>query len=472
MMLKNLFSCIALLLLQFSIMAQDVSLPLQKAFEQFENDNQLHHAISSLYVIDAATGKPIFDKQAQTGLAPASTQKIITAATAFEMLGQNFKYQTYITYDGEIVNGVLKGNLIIKASGDPTLGSARWSSTSDSSVLKKIKSILDKAGIKKISGNVFVDENEWGVNPLPDGWIWQDMGNYYGAGARGFNWKENQYDLILKPGAKQGDSTSIIKTKPILQGFYLENYIKTGAAGSGDNGYIYVAPNSQSGFATGTIPAGVSIFTISGSMPHPAKQFVFEVSQYLLTNGIEVNIDNKLNVETSMQQTSPILKNKILDSIASPSHDSIVYWFLRKSVNLYGEALIKTLALKDNKEGTTDNGVATVKKFWEKAGVDNDALNIYDGSGLSPLNRVTTHAQVAVLQFAKTKKWFTAFYDAMPLYNGIKMKSGTISDVKGFCGYHKSKSGGEYIFSFLINNYSGKTAPVVNKMYQVLDELK
>ncbi|HRF25256.1 MAG TPA: D-alanyl-D-alanine carboxypeptidase, partial [Chitinophagaceae bacterium] len=140
-MLKNLFSCIALLLLQFSLLAQDVSLRLQKTFQQFENDSQLLHAISSLYVLDAATGKPVFDKQAQTGLAPASTQKIITAASAFEMLGQNFRYQTYLAYNGEIVNGELKGDLIFKASGDPTLGSTRWNNTSDSSVLKKIKSI-------------------------------------------------------------------------------------------------------------------------------------------------------------------------------------------------------------------------------------------------------------------------------------------------------------------------------------------
>jgi D-alanyl-D-alanine carboxypeptidase/D-alanyl-D-alanine-endopeptidase (penicillin-binding protein 4) len=54
----------------------------------------------------------------------------------------------------------------------------------------------------------------------------------------------------------------------------------------------------------------------------------------------------------------------------------------------------------------------------------------------------------------------------------MAMKSGTISDVKGFCGYHKSKNGKEYIFSFLVNNYSGKSSQLVGKMYKVLDELK
>ena len=51
-------------------------------------------------------------------------------------------------------------------------------------------------------------------------------------------------------------------------------------------------------------------------------------------------------------------------------------------------------------------------------------------------------------------------------------KSGTIRDVKGFCGYHKAKDGKEYIFSFLVNNYNGRTSAVVSKMYKVLDELK
>jgi D-alanyl-D-alanine carboxypeptidase/D-alanyl-D-alanine-endopeptidase (penicillin-binding protein 4) len=54
----------------------------------------------------------------------------------------------------------------------------------------------------------------------------------------------------------------------------------------------------------------------------------------------------------------------------------------------------------------------------------------------------------------------------------MKMKSGTINDVKAFCGYQKSKDGNEYIFSFLVNNYNGSTSGLVNKMYKVLDVLK
>ena len=99
-------------------------------------------------------------------------------------------------------------------------------------------------------------------------------------------------------------------------------------------------------------------------------------------------------------------------------------------------------------------------------------MNIVDGSGLSPLNRITTHAQVQVLQHAKKQSWFPGYYDAFPEYNGMKMKSGTINGVKAFCGYHKSKAGQEYIFSFIVNNYNGSSSALVQKMYKVLDELK
>lgn len=104
--------------------------------------------------------------------------------------------------------------------------------------------------------------------------------------------------------------------------------------------------------------------------------------------------------------------------------------------------------------------------------MDEDELNIVDGSGLSPLNRVTTHAQVEILKYAKKKEWFPYFQPSLPEYNGMVMKSGTISGVKGFCGYHNAKNGKEYIFSFLVNNYNGLPAALVKKMYRVLDILK
>src|SRR5688500_931708 len=94
--MKKLFLVVGCWLLITGSFAQTVSQKLQKAFQQFESDAQLKHAISALYVIDAKTGKVVFDKNSQIGLAPASTQKIITSVTAFELLGKDYRFKTEV----------------------------------------------------------------------------------------------------------------------------------------------------------------------------------------------------------------------------------------------------------------------------------------------------------------------------------------------------------------------------------------
>jgi len=113
-----------------------------------------------------------------------------------------------------------------------------------------------------------------------------------------------------------------------------------------------------------------------------------------------------------------------------------------------------------------------LNSFWEKQGIEKSALKIGDGSGLSPSNRVTVASLVKVMQYAKGRPWFNSFYDALPEYNGIKMKSGTIGGVKSFTGYVTSRSGKTYSFAIVANNFDGSAAQIVQKMYTILDILK
>lgn len=449
-------------LFPFVLSAQTITQKLQKAFQQFETDEQLKHAISSLYVIDAATGKVVFDKNSQIGLAPASTQKIITSVTAFELLGKEYRYKTEIGFDGKLNNGILSGVLLFKGSGDPTLGSWRWSFTKDTFLMAEWLKKIRELGVTKIDGSVwFVYPATFQKKSIPDGWIWQDIGNYYGAASYPLNWKENQYELKLKSGSKIGDSVIILDPT----GNYI-NELKSAGKGSGDNAYVY-----YDRVISGTIPVNESQFTISAASTDPVLDLCNDFSWYLNKSGISVDPREQFDPHTLESGIDPDEFHSISVSY-SPSLDSIIYWLNKKSINLYAEALIKTFAYEKQGFGSTDSGVAIVKKFWKDKGLDEDELNIYDGSGLSPLNRVTTHAQVEILKYAKTKDWFSYFLNSLPEYNNITMKSGTISDVKGFCGYHNAKDGKEYIFSFLVNNYSGKTSPLVGKMYKVLDVLK
>jgi len=176
-----------LLLTSLLSAAQTVTQRLDKAVKLLQQDAQMKHAMMSLYVVETATGKPIYALNEQLGLAPASTQKLFTSVAVFELLGKDFKYKTEVGYDGNISNGILKGNIYIVGYGDPTLGSWRFVQTKRDSVLKNILITLNSAGIKKIDGDIIMDDSKFSYHPLPGGWIWDDIGNYYGAGTWAIN---------------------------------------------------------------------------------------------------------------------------------------------------------------------------------------------------------------------------------------------------------------------------------------------
>lgn len=461
-MRKLLF--IVLLNVCYGSFSQTVKNKLSSAIKTLEADTQCRHSIIGLYVIDSKTGVVIFNKNGEVGLAPASCQKIITSVTAFELLGKNYTYKTSLGYNGKIDNGKLTGNIIITGSGDPTLGSWRYENTKENVLLNKFKKALKDEGINEITGEVLTDSNAWETQTIPGGWIWEDIGNYYGAGASALNWRENQYDIILRSGKRIGDSVKILSTNPVsLHGVNFINELTSAEAGSGDNTIIYMPPKAQTGYLRGTIPVNQNHFVISGSMPDGALQL--STTLYDITP--HDSSSNKIyNANQEMQAPATTFFTH-----TSPTFDSINYYFLKRSINLYGEALIKTIGYQKTKHGSTDTGINFIKDFWSKHGIEKTALNIIDGSGLSPANRVTASALVAVLQYAKKQSWFSSFYNALPVINGIKMKSGSIGGVSSYTGFINDKNGNEYIFAFIINNFNGSDYAIKQKMWTLLDIL-
>ncbi|RYY61981.1 MAG: D-alanyl-D-alanine carboxypeptidase/D-alanyl-D-alanine-endopeptidase [Chitinophagaceae bacterium] len=452
------------------ICSQDAARRISKAFTTFRQDPQLANASYSLYVIDAASGEVVFDYNSKVALAPASTQKVITTVTAFETLGAAFRFRTDFGYTGFIKDGVLNGDLVIRGSGDPSLGSWRYPGNSETAVTNAVTGAMKKAGIRQMEGIVYADDHGYESATVPGGWIWDDLGNYYGAGASALNWRENQYDLYFKPGAKVGDQPEIVRTVPPLYQVNLVNELTTAAKGSGDNSYIYLPPYSATGFIRGTIPMENN-FKISGSFPDPALQAAAVFTEALKSGGYSPGIPDSYH-NWSGDKSKSDAAFTLLHSQFSPALDSLVYWFNKKSINLYGESLLKKMGSVKNGTGSTAEGINVIKEFWKGKGIEPGELDLGDGSGLSPQNRVTTHAQVTVLRYAINRPWYKSFVDALPEYNNMKMKSGTIRKVKGFCGYQQSAGGKSYVFSFLVNNYSGNASSLIPKMYSVLDQLK
>jgi len=453
---------------------------LREAMDRLEKDPSMRHAIVSLCVSDAGTGSVVFERNSQVGLAPASCQKLFTSVAALDLLGPGYRYKTRLGYKGKIAAGVLQGSLYISGSGDPTLGSWRYDSTKEEAVLGRWVRAVQGAGIKSYTGSIIIDDRTWGTDAVPRGWIWEDIGNYYGAGAWGLDWHENQYDLRLQAGKAVGDPVKIVNRQDLAKMEVLawDNELTTGPAGSGDNAYVFLAPYGDVAIIRGTAPLQKEERVISGSLSHPARYAGFRLKDALKKEGIsragdkfaEGGVRAELSLDTD--KDTAVYPDAWIGESVSPPLDSINYWFLRRSINLYGEALIKTLALEKTGAVSTERGVTVLQDFWGQHGIDRAALHIMDGSGLSPQNRVTTDGLVKVLLYARTRPWYPNFYNSLPLFNGMHMKSGSIGGARSFSGYQTGADGKEYVFSIIVNNYDGSSAEAVKKLYGVLDILK
>jgi serine-type D-Ala-D-Ala carboxypeptidase/endopeptidase (penicillin-binding protein 4) len=467
--MKNILLLIALFFSKI-VFCQTVTIALDAAIKKLEQDAQFKHAILSMYVVDSKTGKEVFDKNSNYGLAPASCQKVITSASAFELLGNAYKYKTEIYSMESYPFNDTTYEIGIVGYGDPTIGSWRYESNKPEMFLKSIGVAVKKIKIDSAL-DIFIDDTKWGTQTIPNGWIWEDIGNYYGAGASSFNWNENQYDIVLLSGKFIGDKVAVLQ-KPFGKFFKITNELKTAAEGSGDNAYIYFDGNKNSIFLRGTIPLSKKPMTITGAIYNGADLFW----EYAQTKKINDKLTFFSLSYKSQEKHYHVREERVFEKLLythlSPTLDSINYWFLKKSINLYGEAFVKTIGYEKKGVGATDTGLNIIKYFWKQRGVEPSAINIIDGSGLSPANRVTTNALVTVMQYSKKQKWFTSFYNALPEMNGIKMKDGYISGVRSYTGYVKSKSGNEYTFALIVNNFDGSPVTVREKMWKVLDVLK
>ncbi|RZK82600.1 MAG: D-alanyl-D-alanine carboxypeptidase/D-alanyl-D-alanine-endopeptidase [Pedobacter sp.] len=459
-----------LILTALTSLAQPSIQRIDQAYNAFTSDPQTKYALTSLCILDANTGKIIYSRNENVGLSTASTLKTITSATAFQILGKDFRYQTKLAYSGTIeTDGTLKGNLIIVGGGDPTLGSWRYETTTEGTILNMWVKAIKEAGIKKIDGNVIGDESIWGTQTTPDGWVWQDIGNYYGSGASGLSWRENQFDLHLRAN-RSDNSVSVLKVVPAMPHLKIVNELKAGPEGSGDNVYSYLPALSSIAYLRGTWGLGASKSGISAATPDPAFDAAYRLQDTLQRIGITSTLPATTSRILNIDKRNVPTVSHVLTTVNSPSLSQIVYWFNKKSVNLYGEHLIKTIAWKTGKTVSTKNGASAIINYWAAKGIDRNALNILDGSGLSPGTRVTTYAMASILFQVQKEPWFPDYYNSLPENNGMKIKSGTINDVSAFAGYYTNSTGGKYVIVINVNNYSG--SGINKKLFRVLDALK
>jgi D-alanyl-D-alanine carboxypeptidase/D-alanyl-D-alanine-endopeptidase (penicillin-binding protein 4) len=471
-------------LLIFSLVCLTIrSFSQEKSSETFLADSSLMHASVSLCVADANTGDILLDYNSGISLTPASVMKIITSAAALELLGPGYTFKTKVGYTGSFNKrtGKLSGNIIIIGGGDPSLGS-KYFSDHYNDFLSNWVSEIKKLGIKKINGRVITDDSYFDYLPVPAKWLWEDEGNYYGAGAYGLSVFDNTYEIHFKT-LSDSSVPAIKEITPDESWFKLSNFLI--ASGTVNEGYIFAAPYSNSGWLSGNIPVNQDDLVLKGSITDPPFFLAEMVTNRLKTSGI--NISGIPTTTRSIQNYKPE-KIVTVTETASPPLADIIKVLNHESVNLIAEHLIKELGKKFKNHGSTASGANVIIEFLKKSGIDTNGMFIEDGSGLSPLDAINTKELVRLLVYMKNKgKYFNEYFSSLPdagkegtlknyfkdtVFNSrLRAKSGSMTRVKSFAGYFTTLTGKQMAFSIIINNYSGPSNKITSEIEDNIREL-
>lgn len=459
----------------------------QKAVDEFAHSPEFTHSTVAFYAMDAQTKEVLASYNGQTSIPTASTVKLFATSAALEILGPSYRPSTRIYSDGPVVNGILKGNLWIRGGGDPSLGSKHFTESGrEADFLKLWSDSLKNMGIQTIEGDIIADASDFEYSGVPDGWSWNDMGNYYGAGPAGICIFDNMVSYWFKTESTPGSPTTLLSTFPIINDLIFHNNIRSEKV-SGDQSYLFGGPYSLDRFGTGSLPLSQSRFEVKGSLPDPEYQLAIELKQVLQKNGIIVRgapkavrqSNGKLNA-TYDQSMRLLLTHK------GATVQQLVEQTNLKSVNLFAEQLLYLISYVKTGRGSTEGGIRLVEDHLQGK-MDIGGLFLKDGSGLSRSNGISAKHYVDLLNSMLPSKNYTTFFSSLPVsgktgtltslckdqqcQGRIVAKSGTMSRIKSYAGYIQTKSGRKLIFAVIVNNFDGGSARTVEKMEKLFNEL-
>lgn len=430
---------------------------LNKIAEEWLKDESLNGALTSYCVYDYSNDLVLSEHNQELLMIPASTLKIFTTATALKIKGNSYRFKTNFEYDGKIENKILKGNIYIIGSGDPTFGSSYFYKN-ETDVFTQLLAEINKLGITKIEGNIIGDASVW-PKQIPANWIWGDISNYFGAVPFGLSFSDNLVKIHFKSKGI-GEATEITSIEPneLFNTFKFENSVKGGT--KGDEAYIYGDPFGYHKDILGTIQHDKSDFIVKGSSPDPALQCAVVLKNYFVSNGIKVS-----GSASSVFNSDTTRKSKLICSHSSPSLDKIVYYTNIASNNLFAESLVYLIG-----NGNYGAGLGNIYNYIKKLGLNEKQIYLSDGCGLARSNLVTTSLQAKfigkVLSDPLTQKTFSESLPAASKQGSMRSigkgeyiegkmqaKTGYINHARGYSGFVKSKTGKTISFSVLFNNY-------------------
>lgn len=460
---------------------------LDKAVTTFSQGAGMEHASISIMVYDLENQTTVASLNENLTLPTASTAKMMSTAAALELLGPDYRAQTRMYMDGYIKDSVLIGNIWIRGGGDPSLGSKYFNREGHQLdfMLPWIDS-LKALGIISISGGVIGDASEFGYEGAPDGWSWNDLGNYYGAGPSGLTLYDNLVRYTFASSGKPNVTTTVKSIEPEVPGLVYHNYVKSSTK-SGDNAYLYGAPFAFDRFGTGTIPMNQSSFLVKGSLPDPELQCAYEFDKLLRAQGIETGEAPSGVREMEITSSDASYSSRtLLATHQGETLSEIVKETNFRSVNLFAEHMVSLIGYEKTGNGSTSSGLSVLENHW-KSKFDADGLHLNDGSGLSRSNAISAAHFVGMLKTMHSSKQGTVFKSSLPVagesgtmrnvckgqagHGRISAKSGSLTRVASYSGYARSSSGKQLAFAIIVNNFDGSYSTLRSRMSTLMNAI-
>lgn len=431
--------------------------------------DQMHLGV---YAVDARSGRALFAHNAERRFVPASNQKILVAAAAVSLLGPEYRFTTAVTAHGRVSGSRLDGDLVVSASGDPSLSSRYWES--GTAALEALADSVRATGLLHVTGSLVVDVSAWDSTSVGPTREVEDLRYAYGSTGGAFAIDEGELRVVVQGGASAGIPAQTTWS-PVGTADFVEARIMTTEADATERVRSDYLPESRKVVLSGGV-APHSVDTLSFALRDPVRQAAEVFRNALVRTGIEFDGSLEIrwtrNDERSADSCRPVHpracgRRTQIGAISSPPLAELVTGVFGPSQNWMAEQLVLTLGEKSGTEGSWPAGITVIESFLvDEIGIDAADVSARDGSGLSAYNLVTPRALVQVLQAMSARPFGPAFRASLPapgdpdstmeerlpdLRGRLRAKTGTISNVNSLSGYLVRNNGQEVIFSILAN---------------------
>jgi len=433
----------------------------QQAVDEFAGQDNLRHASLGIAVVNLDSSRVMASHGIDQSDITASTMKTVTSSAALGLLGPDFTFETPVYLDGEIKGNRFKGNLVVRGTGDPTLGT-RYIPVTD--VVAEIVTALQQRGITKIEGNVVCDDSYYPYPYYHNDWDVGDLAWGYGAAVHALNFHDNLMNVSFTVDSTSGVSPFTVT--PPVPGLQVVNRMVTGTGRDAvDFGLEYATP--------ALVLTGDAVpkqYQYNFTNPAPAAMLADSIVRALKTSGFKYKFKRDAYNKVKNPQRTLLLLHR------SPVLTDIITSLLDRSDNMYAHALLRAIGAHDKSMAGRDMlranldavGIAAVKRWLNAQGVATDALFMRDGSGLARANKASPRFFADMLTMMARRDWngkrlcdlmptasgrVGQFLKGTPLATDVVLKSGSMSDVQCFVGYYPARDP-HYAFVVLVNNYN------------------